>query len=233
MSRIEAAFEDSDTRLHCPGVNAVANWRSMKKMPNTTRRKHVKYREADKAKAALAPPPTPASTGNKTPLQVIVTDPKTGEQMTFNISRSLHAFVGLPEECTQLGQMILVQLAELMKPGSADASLVHSVQGMVALEPKDAMQSLLACQMLGVHTAAFTFLRRATVNDQTIDGVDRNVNRAVRLMKLFNNQAELMLKLKGKSGQQKVTVEHVNVAPGGQAIVGLVTAPGGGSKNES
>jgi hypothetical protein len=27
--------------------------------------------------------------------------------------------------------------------------------------------------------------------------------------------------------------EHVNVAPGGQAIVGLVTAPGGGSKNES
>ena len=164
---------------------------------------------------------------------LLVTNPKTGEQRIFNISRSLHAFVGLPEECTQLGQMILAQLAELMKPGSADASLVHSVQGMVALEPKDAMQSLLACQMLGVHTAAFTFLRRAAVNDQTIEGVDRNINRAVRLMKLFNNQAELMLKLKGKSGQQKVTVEHVNVAPGGQAIVGLVTAPGGGSKNES
>jgi hypothetical protein len=195
----------------------------MKKMPNTTRRKHVKYREADKAKAALVPQPTPASTGSK----VIVTNPKTGEQMIFNISRSLHAFVGLPEECTQLGQMILAQLAELMKLGSADASLVHSVQGMVALEPKDAMQSLLACQMLGVHTAAFTFLHRAGVKDQTIHGVDRNINRAVRLMKLFNSQAELMLKLKGKSGQQKVVVEHVNVAPGGQAIVGLVSAPRG------
>ena len=118
-------------------------------MPNTTRRKHVKYREADKAKAALAPSAL-ASTGNETSLKVIVTNPKTGEQMTFNISRSLHAFVGLPEECTQLGQMILAQLAELMKPGSADASLVHSVQGMVPLEPKDAMQSMLACQMLGV-----------------------------------------------------------------------------------
>jgi hypothetical protein len=40
--------------------------------------------------------------------------------------------------------------------------------------------------------------------------------------------ATMMLKLKGKSGQQKVVVEHVNVAPGGQAVVELVTVPGHG-----
>ena len=45
-------------------------------------------------------------------------------------------------------------------------------------------------------------------------------------MRLFTEQLEAMAKLKGKSGQQRVVVEHVNVAAGGQAIVGTVI-PGG------
>ena len=43
-------------------------------------------------------------------------------------------------------------------------------------------------------------------------------------MRLFNEQLEAMSKLKGKAGQQKVTVEHVHVHGGGQAIVGAVSA---------
>lgn len=34
-------------------------------------------------------------------------------------------------------------------------------------------------------------------------------------------------------GQQKVTVEHVHVHSGGQAIVGSVTSPGGGMTGQS
>jgi hypothetical protein len=41
---------------------------------------------------------------------------------------------------------------------------------------------------------------------------------------LFNKQLEAMAKLKGKTRQQKVIVEHVHVHHGGQAIVGTVTA---------
>ena len=36
-------------------------------------------------------------------------------------------------------------------------------------------------------------------------------------------QLEAMQKLKGKAGQQKVTVEHVHVHEGGKAIVGAVS----------
>jgi len=43
-------------------------------------------------------------------------------------------------------------------------------------------------------------------------------------MRVFNEQIEVMQKLKGKAGQQKVTVEHVHVHEGGQAIVGAVSA---------
>jgi hypothetical protein len=40
-----------------------------------------------------------------------------------------------------------------------------------------------------------------------------------------------MQKLKGKAGQQKVTVEHVTVNQGGQAIVGVVATGGVGDAN--
>jgi hypothetical protein len=60
---------------------------------------------------------------------------------------------------------------------------------------------------------------------QSFEGIHANVNRASKSMRLFNDQVETMAKLKGKSGQQRVVVEHVNVEAGGQAIVGVL--PGG------
>ena len=46
-------------------------------------------------------------------------------------------------------------------------------------------------------------------------------------MRVFNEQLEAMQKLKGKAGQQKVTVEHVHVHEGGQAIEGAVSTTKG------
>lgn len=66
------------------------------------------------------------------------------------------------------------------------------------------------------------FMRRATHHEQSTDAVDRNVNRAVRLGRLFVEQTEALQKLRGQSGQQRVVVEHVTVEAGGQAIVGPV-----------
>jgi hypothetical protein len=90
--------------------------------------------------------------------------------------------------------------------------------------PRNATEALLAVQMFGVHEAALHFLQRATLEGQTFEGNDANVLRATKLMRLFNEQVELMAKLKGTASQQKVTVEHVHVHQGGQAIVGAVTA---------
>ena len=86
-------------------------------------------------------------------------------------------------------------------------------------------EAMLSTQMLAVHDAALMYLHRSQVEGQTVEGADGNVLRATRLMRLFTDQLEAMQKLKGKSGQQKVTVEHVHVHEGGQAIVGMVKAP--------
>ncbi len=93
------------------------------------------------------------------------------------------------------------------------------------LGPQNGPEALLAVQMIGVHEASTFFLHRATAEGQTGDGVDRNVLRATRLMRLFNEQLDARAKLKGRTSQQKVTVEHVHVHEGGQAIVGAVGAP--------
>jgi hypothetical protein len=68
--------------------------------------------------------------------------------------------------------------------------------------------------MIATHEAALLFLAIATREDQTAEGRDANVLRATRLMRLHIDQLEAMQKLKGKSGQQKVVVEHVNVQLG-------------------
>ena len=81
---------------------------------------------------------------------------------------------------------------------------------------------MLAAQMLSVNTAAQEFLERSLAPNQPVEFIDRNVLRVVRLMRLFNEQVETLQRLRGKGGQQRVVVEHVNVHEGGQAIVGAV-----------
>jgi hypothetical protein len=86
---------------------------------------------------------------------------------------------------------------------------------------------MLAVQMIGVHNSAVRFHMRASEEGQTFEGADANVLRAVRLLRLFNEQLQALASLRGKIGQQRVTVEHVHVYEGGQAIVGAVDTPGG------
>ena len=91
--------------------------------------------------------------------------------------------------------------------------------------PQNATEAMLAVQMIAANDAALLFLRRATADGQTVEGSDGNVLRATRLMRLFTEQLAAMAKLKGKTGQQKVVVEHVHVHSGGQAVVGAVASP--------
>lgn len=53
-----------------------------------------------------------------------------------------------------------------------------------------------------------------------------------KLARTFTSQVEALNRHRGK-GQQKVTVEHVHVHSGGQAVVGVVETPGGGDCKKS
>jgi hypothetical protein len=110
-------------------------------------------------------------------------------------------------------------------PEKARVLVNTAVETLEQIKPEGALQSMLAVQMIGVHNTAIKFLMRATDKDQSFEGTDANVQRATRLMRLFNDQLQAYAKLKGKTSEQRVTVEHVHVYEGGQAIVGSVGTP--------
>jgi hypothetical protein len=90
---------------------------------------------------------------------------------------------------------------------------------------------MLATQLIASHMAAmdcYAHLNK-THDRQTHE---YHLNQANKLSRTFASLLEALNRHRGK-GQQKVTVEHVHVHQGGQAIVGHVEHPGGGDQAKS
>jgi hypothetical protein len=103
---------------------------------------------------------------------------------------------------------------------------VAMIRTMEGISPRDVIEGMLTAQMLAVHNASMECMKRAMVPDQPSDFRNLNLNQATKLTRTFTTQMEALNRHRGK-GQQKMTVEHVHVYEGGQAIVGPVTQGGG------
>ncbi|RXT49315.1 hypothetical protein B5V03_12675 [Bradyrhizobium betae] len=101
---------------------------------------------------------------------------------------------------------------------------------MAGVNPKDTIEGMMAAHLFASHAAAMECYRRAMLPEQSVEGKQMNLTLAAKLTRANAEQAAALSKYRGK-GQQKVVVEHVHVYPGGQAIVGQVTTPGGSTKN--
>jgi hypothetical protein len=142
-----------------------------------------------------------------------------------------------PEEA--IGHILLMEAL-----GGADQDFVHGLLGQLAnagsqgrqiderglnfmlsvvkgIQPKDQIEAMLAAQMVAVHMATMTFARRL----QHVDNIPQQDSAERAFNKLARTYATQMEALKRyrTGGEQKVTVQHVSVQEGGQAIVGNVT----------
>lgn len=97
------------------------------------------------------------------------------------------------------------------------------------IAPGDEIEGMLAAQMMACHNAAMECYRRAMIPEQPLEGRNSNLSHAGRLSRTYANLLEALNRHRGK-GQQKVTVEHVHVHEGGQAIVGNIEQGGGSDK---
>jgi hypothetical protein len=109
---------------------------------------------------------------------------------------------------------------------------VAAVAAMRGIGPKDEVEGMLAAQMVAAHNAAMECYRRAMIGEQTFEGRRENLSQANKLSRSYALLLEVLNRHRGK-GQQKVTVEHVHVHEGGQAVVGVVENPGRGSQRKS
>ncbi len=123
-------------------------------------------------------------------------------------------------------------LSQLVNAASQDGAVDERhinfmLSAIKGVEPKDEVEVMLAAQMAAVHAATMTFARRLgnVENIPQQDSAERAFN---KLARTFAAQMEALRKYR-TGGEQKVTVKHVTVNEGGQAIVGNVEhRPGGG-----
>src|SRR6185437_5141422 len=91
---------------------------------------------------------------------------------------------------------------------------------------------MMAAQLIAAHNAAMECYRGAMIGEQTFEGHRENLTQANKLSRTSVVLLEALNRHRGK-GQQKVTVEHVHVHAGGQALVGTVERPGGRDLSKS
>lgn len=102
-----------------------------------------------------------------------------------------------------------------------------AVSGMRDMKPRDVIDGMLAGMIVGMNNATLDCLRRAQINSQTFEARQMNLSAANKLAGSMARMIEIFDRRRGNGSMQRVTVEHVHVHAGGQAVVGAVEAGGG------
>ena len=129
--------------------------------------------------------------------------------------------------------MMLNQVLHIAAKGSEldNCTADGILAALHGIEPRDELEGMLATQMVATHIATMECLRRAGLKEQNFEARTMNLQQANKLARTYAAQLEALNRHRGK-GQQTMTVEHVHVNAGGQAIVGTVNRGGGGNKEK-
>jgi hypothetical protein len=116
----------------------------------------------------------------------------------------------------------LSQISDVAKPGArADEKATNAMlAGIAAMRPRDETEAMLIAQMIATHELAMTFVRRPK-RIENIPQQDSASNAFNKPAWTFAAQVEALKRYRS-GGEQKMTIQHVHVADGGQAIVGNV-----------
>ena len=146
-------------------------------------------------------------------------DPDSPESFTQKTTRAM----GLKNK--HAAAAILSSLAEAnFKPTGENCDMINGLTALVAeFAPRDPMEAMLAAQMVSAHNHLMQLLKKITKAGDMLDfdspGHQAQVRLAERLMRTYARQMEALIKYR-KKGEQRIIVERVHIAQGGQAIVG-------------
>jgi hypothetical protein len=121
----------------------------------------------------------------------------------------------------------LERAARLPGNGASDVSINGALAIIAGFAPKNEMEAAIALQAACTHMVAMVMMARIGGGH----GGDRRLpalaSAAAKLMRAHCLQVETYRRLRG-GGDQKITVQHVTVNEGGQAIVGAVNSRASG-----
>lgn len=142
------------------------------------------------------------------------------------IYETVGLLAGSNKDVKLYGKMVYNQLKkscrdyDLSKEGIGD-TVIKIFTELAGINPKDQIEGMLAVQMIATHHATMDCFRIVAQNGH-IDIINQMSSCANKLSRTFMMQMEALNRYRGK-GQQKMTVEHVHINSGGQAIIGNVT----------
>jgi hypothetical protein len=118
---------------------------------------------------------------------------------------------------------LLIQLAQATSGGAktSESELNFMVSVIEDIEPRDQLESMLAAQMATTHMAMMRFIQHLP-RIESLPQQDAAVGAINKFARTFAMQMEALKRYRS-GGEQKITVQHVTVSEGGQAIVGNVT----------
>ena len=96
-----------------------------------------------------------------------------------------------------------------------------SLAPLLGAAPQDELEGMLIAQMTACHNATMECFRLAMIPEQIFEARHANLNQGAKLTKAYATGLEALNRHRGKANQ-KVTVEHVHVHAGGQAVVGVL-----------
>ena len=152
-------------------------------------------------------------------------DPK-GKLRDIGGSRSDHW------NSTLANQTLKALWLEHSDPATREKQHSATLAALIGIGPKDELEGMMAAQLIAAHNAAMECYRRTMIGEQSFEGRRENLAQANKLSRTYATLLEALNRHRGK-GQQKVTVEHVHVHSGGQAVVGMVDGLGGGDRAKS
>lgn len=96
-----------------------------------------------------------------------------------------------------------------------------AMEAMMALEPKDPIEGMIAGQFVALHSASMECLRRAMLG-QSPEVASKLRKDGANLARAATDMLAALDRKRGKGGQH-IRVERVMVSEGGQAIVGNIS----------
>ena len=121
---------------------------------------------------------------------------------------------------------ILRQLGDVASDGKqpSETKLNFMLAVMQGIQPRDQVEAMLAAQMAAVQMATMRSAARFNYPNNMLVQADSAERAFNKLTRAFIAQMDALKRYR-TGGEQKVTVQHVTVTEGGQAIVGNVTQP--------
>ena len=132
------------------------------------------------------------------------------EVIDWLLNRQVRSAVQIPGDASRR------QLQDLREKQEALSTLA------AAIETKDPIDKMLRTQMSALHNCAMQSVALASLATDVVSR-DRHLNTFVKLSSTFV-KLECAYTQRNRKIEQKVTVEHIHVAPGGQAAIGTFEA---------